>query len=228
MCAYCHGMGKRVVGKQTQTFPEWRDDFYKPGLGIQHCQDCHMPKTMRKSAEGFDVPERPSARHLWTGGHSPQRLQSALSLVIVQPTEQKTDLELHVINVGGGHSAPTGENRRGVYLVADILNDRGEAVASREWLFAPWYGDRPDDKAYLEEDKKLPKASSAIMADAQGPHEAIVRAGEERVLNWVPDLKAGSYTARARIIFDLNRYNERTITEDQTETNHASLSLIVR
>jgi hypothetical protein len=25
MCAYCHILGKRVVGKQTQTFLEWRD-----------------------------------------------------------------------------------------------------------------------------------------------------------------------------------------------------------
>src|SRR5262249_52001208 len=27
MCAYCHSSGKRVIGKQTQTFYEWRDDF---------------------------------------------------------------------------------------------------------------------------------------------------------------------------------------------------------
>ncbi|MDA8077827.1 MAG: hypothetical protein M0Z79_02700, partial [Nitrospiraceae bacterium] len=47
-CAYCHSMGKRVVGKQTQTFLEWRDDFHKPDLGRQHCQDCHMLRTNRK------------------------------------------------------------------------------------------------------------------------------------------------------------------------------------
>src|SRR5262245_27272019 len=37
MCASCHSLGARVVGKQTQTFLEWREDFSKPGLGRQHC-----------------------------------------------------------------------------------------------------------------------------------------------------------------------------------------------
>src|SRR6266511_5004281 len=78
MCAYCHSMGKRVVGKQTQTFLEWREDFNKPGLGKQHCQDCHMPRTMRKIAEDYENPARAVARHLWTGGHSTQRLRTAL------------------------------------------------------------------------------------------------------------------------------------------------------
>src|SRR5215471_13821324 len=56
-CAHCHSNGDRVVGKQTQTYLEWREDFYKAGLGTQQCQDCHMPKTVRKLAEDFDVPE---------------------------------------------------------------------------------------------------------------------------------------------------------------------------
>ena len=47
MCAYCHSVGKRVVSKQTQTFLEWRDDFFKKGLGRQQCQDCHMRPTGR-------------------------------------------------------------------------------------------------------------------------------------------------------------------------------------
>ncbi|MCX5883098.1 MAG: hypothetical protein NTU74_15255 [Deltaproteobacteria bacterium] len=98
-------------------------------------------------------------------------------------------------------------------------------MASREWLFAPWYGDRPDDKAFLEGDKKRPDAVSAIQADAQGPHETIIRAGEDRVLNWMPALKKGAYTVQAKLIYDLNRYNERTFLADQTEINHASLSI---
>jgi len=31
MCAYCHALGKRYPGKQTQTYLEWRDDFFAPG-----------------------------------------------------------------------------------------------------------------------------------------------------------------------------------------------------
>lgn len=228
MCAYCHSLGKRKVGVQTQTFLEWREDFNKPGLGRQHCQDCHMPRTLRKTAEDFDVPVRAVARHLWTGGHSPQRLRSALSLILVQPKEGQSDIELHIINVGAGHSVPTGSNRRGVYLIAEVKDGKGKTVASHEWLFAPWYGDRPDDKAFLEEDKKRPDVVSAIQADAQGPHETTVRAGEDRTLNWVPKLKAGNYTVQAKLIYDLNRYNERTFSADQTEVNRASLSVKVK
>ena len=71
-------------------------------------------------------------------------------------------------------------------------------------------------------------AVSAAQADAQGPHEAIIRAGEDRVLNWMPVLKEGSYTVQAKLIYDLNRYNERSFMEDQTETNRASLLVKVK
>jgi hypothetical protein len=228
MCANCHALGKRVSGKQTQTFFEWREDFFKPGLGRQHCQDCHMFKTQRKLAEEFDVPVRAAARHLWTGGHSPQRIRTALSMVIVQAEEQKPRLDLHVINVGAGHSVPTGSNRRAVYLRAEVLDANDRKVAAEEWMFAPSYGDRPDDRKYLDEDAKRPDAAAARQADAQGPHEAPVRAGEERILTWTPTLAAGQYTVRARLMYDLNRYNDPQFTGDQTEIYRASLAIDVK
>ena len=67
-----------------------------------------------------------------------------------------------------------------------------------------------------------------MQADAQGPHEAPIRAGEERILSWVPPLRPGAYTVRARLIYDLNRYNDRTFTEDQTEIARAALAVTVR
>jgi len=225
MCANCHALGPRVVGKQTQTFLEWREDFNKPGLGRQHCQDCHMLRTLRKVAEDFDVPVRAVARHLWTGGHSTQRLRTALSLVIVQGEAGRPNVDFHVINVGAGHSVPTGSNRRAVYLRAEILGPNGKSVAAREWMFAPWYGNRPDDRAFLGEDQKRPDAVAAVQADAQGPHEAPIRAGEERVLSWTPTLRRGGYTVRARLIYDLNRYNDPRFTGDQTEIYRSSLSI---
>lgn len=228
ICAYCHSLGKRVPGKQTQTFLEWREDFHKPGLGRQHCQDCHMPRTERKSAEDFDVPVRAIARHLWTGGHSRQRLASALSLVIIQGEEGQPKLEFHVINIGAGHSVPTGSNRRAIYLQAEVIAKNQKVLATKDWMFAPWYGDRPDDQAFLEEDKKRPDAIAATQADAQGPHEAPIRAGEERVLSWAPKLNAGDYVVRASLVYDLNRYNDRALGEDQTEVNQRSLAINVR
>jgi hypothetical protein len=228
ICAYCHSLGKRVEGKQTQSFLEWREDFHKKELGKQHCQDCHMPRTIRKSAEDFDVPARAIARHLWTGGRSKQRLSSALSLVVVQEEKGKPGLNFHIINIGAGHSVPTGSNRRGMYLITNVVDKAGKVVANKEWLFAPWYGNRPDDRAFLKEDKKRPDAIAATQADAQGPHENILLAGEERILSWAPQLKSGVYTIRARLIYDLNRYNNRSFKEDQTEINRAFLSVVVK
>lgn len=228
MCAYCHSMGKRIVGKQTQTFLEWREDFSKPGLGKQQCQDCHMPRTMRKVAEGFDNPERAVARHLWTGGRSQQRLASALSMAISQPEEGKPALVLHLINIGAGHSVPTGSNRRAIYLSVVVTDKKGKQVATKEWMFAPSYGNRPDDKKFLEEDKKRPDAVAASQADAQGPHESNIRAGEERIIPWAPELKPGDYTVKARLIYDLNRYNARSFTGDQTEINSTTLAIRIK
>jgi hypothetical protein len=187
-----------------------------------------MPRTERKVAENSDVPARAVARHLWTGGRSLQRLQSALSLVTVQTEQGKSNLELHVINIGAGHSVPTGSNRRAIYLITEVVDKTGKKVATREWMFAPWYGNRPDDKSFLEDDKKRPDAVAAAQADAQGPHETILKAGEERVLAWVPELKAGEYTVTSRLVYDLNRYNVRSFTDDQTEFNRTSLTIKVK
>lgn len=227
MCAYCHSLGKRVEGKQTQTFLEWRDDFWKKGLGNQNCQDCHMPRTVRKLAESSDVPERVAARHLWTGGRSLQRLQNALSQVIVQPVAGESKFVFHVINIGAGHSVPTGSNRRAVFLDAEVVDGKRTIVARKEWMFAPWYGDRPDDRSYLDEDKKRPDAKAAMQADAQGPHEKIISAGEERVLPWIPQLKPGKYTVKTRLIYDLNRYSDRKSRDDRIVFNATSLAVTV-
>lgn len=227
ICASCHSSGKRVVGKQSQTFLEWRDDYYKPGLGKQQCQDCHMPRTMRKVTETSNAQERAVARHLWTGGRSPQRLSSAFSLVVVQPVEGKDAVEFHVINIGAGHSIPTGSNRRAVCLIAHVIDDRGQIVAFREWMFAPWYGNRPDDKRFVEDDWVRPDAVAAVQADNQGPHETIIRAGEERVLSWIPKLPVGDYTVKARLVYYLNRYNTAFDSRNQTEFSQTALFLRV-
>lgn len=228
MCAYCHSMGKRVPGKQTQTYLEWRDDFAAKGLGRQQCQDCHMPRTRRKTAEDSDVPVRAVARHLWTGGHSGQRLGSALSVVMLQPQKDRADVELHVINVGAGHSIPTGSNRRAIYLMTRVVDRKGKVLATREWMFAPWYGPRPDDRSFLAEDAKRPDRIPASQADEQGPHEAPLRAGEERVLTWQPELRDGSYTVEASLIYDLNRYNDPSFKGDQREISRFTVPLPVK
>jgi hypothetical protein len=226
-CAYCHSKGPRVVGKQTQTFYEWRDDFFNVGLGNQHCQDCHMPRTVRPLAELYDVPARLVGRHLWTGDHSEKRVGEGLTVTLMQAssTANPTQLALHISNVAAGHSVPTGSNRRAVYLTAEIVDGGGAVMASTEWMFAPWYGNRPDDRSFLDADRSLPDAIAAMQADAQGPHEAPVRAGEDRVLSWTPNVPPGSYTFRATLVYDLNRYNDRAFVDDQTQMYRTSIPI---
>ncbi len=59
----------------------------------------------------------------------------------------------------------------------------------------------------------------------QGPHEAPIRAGEERLLSWAPKLRPGNFTVRASLIYDLNRYNDKTFVGDQTEIFRSSLPI---
>ncbi len=228
MCAPCHALGARVPGQQTQTYLEWRDDFFAPGLGRQECQDCHMPRTMRKTTEDAGVPVRAVARHLWTGGHSPRRVRSALAMAVVQPQQGRPRLEVHVMNVGAGHSVPTGSSRRAVHLAARLLDARRRQVATATWMFAPWYGARPDDRAHLAADEWRPDRVAALQADRQGPHEAPLRAGEERVLTWEPEVREGRYTLEATLVYDLNRYDERPSKGDLDEIERSTLGLEVK
>jgi nitrate/TMAO reductase-like tetraheme cytochrome c subunit len=231
LCGHCHGYqtpDKRIVGKMFQTFLEWQEDYYKPGLGKQQCQDCHMPRTLRKTAEDFDVPPRAVARHLWTGAHSRQRHLDSLSLTIVQPDKGKHQLALQVSNIGAGHSIPTGEPSRAVFLRVEVLDKKGASRARKEWMFAPSYGNRPDDRAFLEQDKKLPNGAAAARADAQGPHESSLRAGEDRVLPWEPTLAPGEYTVKARLVYTLDRYNDKPTPEDQSEIGNATLKFTTK
>ncbi|GFO55366.1 hypothetical protein GMSM_23730 [Geomonas sp. Red276] len=230
MCGHCHGYAapeKRVVGKMFQTFLEWQEDYYKTGLGKQQCQDCHMPRTLRKTAEDFDVPPRAVARHLWTGAHSRQRHLGSLSLTVIQPDAAKRLLNFEVANVGAAHSIPTGEPSRAVFLRVEVLDKKGAGKARKEWMFAPSYGDRPDDKAFVEEDKKHSN-DAAARADAQGPHESSLRAGEERVLSWEPALPPGDYTVKAELLYTIDRFQEKPLKEGESEITSATLAITTK
>jgi len=233
MCAHCHTddhTDRRVVGKWLQTFNEWQEDFAKPGLGKQQCQDCHMPRTIRKVAEGFDSKPRAVARHLWTGANSRQRHLGSLTLSIIQPVAGKSDLAFNVTNIGAGHSVPTTAEPRAVFLLAEIADKKGFNKARKVWMFALNHSDRPDDKAFLEEDKKLPvgEAAAQARADAQGPHEAAIRAGEERVLPWEPALEPGEYIVTAKLYYTIDRFNNNPVNDSNAEIGRATLIIATR
>ncbi|MBU6392150.1 MAG: hypothetical protein KGQ83_07915 [Planctomycetes bacterium] len=76
--------------------------------------------------------------------------------------------------------------------------------------------------------KSQPEQQQATPRQYSGSHEAApIRAGEERVLLWTPELKTDIYTIRASLVYDLNRYNELAFTDDQTTLSSISLAVKV-
>jgi hypothetical protein len=231
VCAHCHvdKTGQRNIGGQYQTYLEWREDFSNPGLGPQQCQDCHMPRTLRQASESSDAPPVAVGRHLWSGAHSRQRHLGSLGLTIIQRDQGKANLAFSVTNIGAGHSVPTGPFSRAVYLTVEALDRQGISRARKEWLFAPNYGTRPDDNAFLAADKKLSgyDAIARTQADTQGLHEPSIRAGEERRLKWEPALLAGEYTVSARLSYAIDRFKAAPAC-DRAEIGSATLLITAK
>jgi hypothetical protein len=227
-CAPCHADGRPAAGKQYQTFFEWRADYLEAGLGSQQCQDCHMPRTLRKTAEAYPVPERPGGRHLWPGGHSAKRVASSVSLTAIQPIPGSPLFVLRVANIGAAHSVPTGTSRRALRLRVQVYEKTGRSAADRQWFFAPWPADRGDDRTLPDRD-----ASQRSPTEASGPgdrasHWPPLRAGEERVLTWNPPLRKGAYVLRASLAYDLDRFDSGDRIEDTLEFENLLLRLNVQ
>jgi hypothetical protein len=47
------------------------------------------------------------------------------------------------------------------------------------------------------------------------------------VLDWAPEIAKGGYTVRARLIYDLNRFNDRAFKDDQSELTKTALEIAV-
>jgi hypothetical protein len=71
-----------------------------------------------------------------------------LNLVSVKPDPKRPTVEFLVVNIGAGSNVPTGSNRRASYLQAELLDTTGKIVATNEWMFALWYGNRPNDRNF--------------------------------------------------------------------------------
>ncbi len=174
-CTPCHGLDQRVPGQSAQTFLQWREDYVQAGLGSAQCQDCHMPRTLRRSTDAPDDPMRVSGRHLWSAGPAGLRPGGAL-LVELLASAGDTGLGVRVVNAGAGHSVPTSPGRRAFRLAVRALDVSGKVAAEREWSFT---------------------AASTARVEGPATQEPPLRAGEERVLPWKPSLAPGAYSVEA-------------------------------
>jgi hypothetical protein len=123
---------------------------------------------------------------------------------------------------------PTGSNRRGMYLIAEVVDSTGRVLITKDWFFAPWYSSRPGTKLSWNRTKKLSILLRQGRRTSRDRMETIIRAGEQRVVAWTPEVRAaGRYTVRARLVYDLNRYNDRAFQDDQFEMAQETLEFTI-
>lgn len=65
LCASCHDVRSPQGVALEQPYLEWTESKAR-SEGLV-CIDCHMPRSLGRAAEGFDLPERPVRRHAFLG-----------------------------------------------------------------------------------------------------------------------------------------------------------------
>ena len=145
-CAYCHSEGPRVVGKQDQTFLEWREDFNKPGLGRQQCQDCHMPHrgaTLPVRADKGGLTRDPKAvfSHLMPGAKDQSLLGGAAGLALdAHQSGASIHVTVTVSNDKAGHHIPTDHPSRNMLLIVSATDSGNQDLVALDGPVVPSWG----------------------------------------------------------------------------------------
>lgn len=125
-CMRCHV----VTGERWDTFYSIPPcgtvaEIEKTGAEID-CVGCHMPKVRRPVADG--TAPRESRRHLFEGGHAPERVKQALQ---VEHHREKDEIVITLTNTGAAHFLPTGTPDRHLTLELALLGRRGEILREK-------------------------------------------------------------------------------------------------
>lgn len=122
-CLRCHV----VSGKRWDTFytipPCGTVAEIEKGRQTIDCVGCHMPPVLRPAAGG--MPVRQGRRHLFLGGHAPDRVKESLR---VDHRLEDERLVVTLTNVGAAHYVPTGTPDRHITLEVKLLGPRGEVM----------------------------------------------------------------------------------------------------
>lgn len=182
-CVRCHQaealFPEQNLGCFFTTGQEWaQSDFAEQQ---QHCQDCHMPQTERKIAQGYDVPVR-KTRHHWFGGSlipkkpdyeseiAPLRqiFGSGATIELLKGADESCasdacpDARVEITNSLAGHRFPTGDPERHVDVSARVLNAQGQELATQELRIGAVFEWWPEIK--LKSDNRLMPGESVEMA----------------------------------------------------------------
>jgi len=125
-CLKCHV----VAGKRWDTFysipPCGTVAEIEQGGQEIDCVACHMSAVVRPAAEG--MPSRKGRRHLFHGGHEPERVKESLR---VDHRLENDRLIVTLTNVGAAHYLPTGTPDRHLTLEVKLLGLGGEVLKEK-------------------------------------------------------------------------------------------------
>jgi hypothetical protein len=94
------------------------------------CVGCHMPETIRPAADGMD--DRKVGRHLFRGGHHPERVKGSLKVETKRETKEDGDsFSITLTNVGAAHYFPTGTPDRHLTLELRLLDGDGNLLKEK-------------------------------------------------------------------------------------------------
>ncbi len=196
-CVRCHQAEALypddVLGCFFTTGDEWR---HSPAAEDgKLCQDCHMPKTTRPLAAGFDVPERETGRHWFGGSLIPKHpdfeeeiaeLRSIFgsgATILIDDHPDGDRLAVRVHNKYAGHLFPTGDPERHVEVEISVRDGEGELVAEAFERIGSRYEWYPEIK--LLSDNRIPPGESLYIdvdwPESQAPVTVEIEAHKYRM-----------------------------------------------
>jgi hypothetical protein len=137
-CLRCHV----VAGKRWDTFyaipPCGTVAEIEKGGHEVDCIGCHMPVDVRPAAAGATA--REGRRHLFHGGHAPERVKQALR---VGHKLEADELVVTLTNTGAAHYLPTGTPDRHLTLELRLLGSSGQVLAEKVYTMKRYILWRP-------------------------------------------------------------------------------------
>ncbi len=148
-CGGCHDYVNEYGVIVMGTYLEWQEGPY-PAEGI-HCQNCHMPLTMRPAwvTLAGDTSAELAHDHQFQGGHSQINLKHAASLDITTQLEGRSaKINVILTNKESGHKLPTGMPGRKVLLNIKVLDQNNQLITQLSRIYRKVLVDK--DGAILE------------------------------------------------------------------------------
>ncbi len=140
------------------------------------CVECHMPLLRRPLVAGGVI--RDTRQHLWRGGHDPEMVKKALTVVFTekQTPGENRQFRLTLTNTGAAHYVPTGTPDRHLTVRLRLLDKQGEVLAEqnhsikRTVMWRPFIVDLWDTRLPRWQprhyDMQLPANSTAVKIEA--------------------------------------------------------------